>query len=101
MSIINSLTAHFNNSKRNPFTSDKKNKTSNLKIDIIINNTAKIRENDDFNSLNNKNNPKREKKPEKNFIIKKIIIKIKKYKSPNQINITERKRNLNSNFFSY
>ena len=37
----------------------------------------------------------------KDFIIKIIIIKIEKYRSPNQINIIKRGKKLNFNFFNY
>ena len=54
MNIINFFTARFSNSKGNPPNLSKKNKISSLETNIIINNTAKIKENDDFNFLNNK-----------------------------------------------
>ena len=59
MNIISSLTARFNNSKENLFTTSRKNKTSSLKTDIIINNIIKVRGDDDLDSLNSKNNPRR------------------------------------------
>ena len=65
MNIIDSFTARFNNSKGNPVNLDKKNKTSNLKTDVIMNNIIKIKGDNDFDFLNSKNNPKRENKREK------------------------------------
>ena len=59
MSTAGSLTARFNNSKGNPFTTNKKNKTSNLETDVIMDNTVKVRENDDSDFLDNEGNPKR------------------------------------------
>ena len=64
MSIAGSLTARSNNSKGNPPTTGRKDKTSSLKTDIIMNNTAKARENDDPNSSDSKSNPKRGDKRE-------------------------------------
>ena len=59
MSTAGSSTARFNNFKRNPFITNKKNKTSNLETDVIMDNTAKVKKNDDSNSLDNEGNPKR------------------------------------------
>ena len=59
MNIAGSLTAHFNNFKGNPSNLGKRDKTNNLKIDIIIDNTVKAKEDNDFNFLNNKNDLKR------------------------------------------
>ena len=67
MNIIGSLIARFNNFKRNPPTLDRKDKISSLKTNIIMNNTAKARKDDNFNSLNNKSNPKCEDKREGRF----------------------------------
>ena len=44
MNTVSFFTAYFSNVKRNPPNLNKKDKISNLKIDIIINNTVKIRE---------------------------------------------------------
>ena len=51
--------ACFNNSKGNLPNLNKKDKISNLKTNIIMNNTAKIKKNDDFDFLNNKGDLKR------------------------------------------
>ena len=59
MNTAGFLTARSNNSKGNPPITGRKDKTNNLEINIIINNTAKAREDDNPNSLNNKNNPRR------------------------------------------
>ena len=57
----------------------KKNKINNLKINVIINNTAKTKGNDDPNFLNNKDNLKRGNKLKKRFNNKKTIIRIEKF----------------------
>ena len=58
MSIVGSFIARFNNSKKNLSNPNKKNKISNSKIDVIINNIVKIRENDDPDFWNDKGDPK-------------------------------------------
>ena len=90
MNTADFLIARFNNFKGNLFISGKKNKVNSLKINIIINNTAKAREDDNFNFLNNKNNFKRRNKRGKRFYNKKLI-NIRNYGSPNQINIIKKK----------
>ena len=59
MNIADSLIAHFNNSKRNPPTTGRKDKTSSLKTDIIMDNTVKAKKNDDSDSSDSKGNPRR------------------------------------------
>ena len=67
MSIISSFIARLNNSKRNLFNPNKKDKISSLEIDIIMNNIIKAKKNNNFNFLNNKNNFRRGNKREKKF----------------------------------
>ena len=67
MNIIGFFIALLNNSKKNSFNLNKKDKISNLKINIIMDNTVKIRKNNNSNFLNNKNNLKHENKREKRF----------------------------------
>ena len=69
--------------KGNPSNLNKKNKINNLKTNIIINNIVKVRGDDNFDSLNNKNDPKRGNKRRGRFYNKKTLIKIKKYGSLN------------------
>ena len=83
MSIVNFSTARLSNFKGNPFNSNKKNKTSSLKINVIINNTAKIKENDNLNFLNGKNNLRRENKRGGRFYNKNNNNKNKKIRSLN------------------
>ena len=71
MNTINFLIAHFNNFKKNPFILSKKNKINNLKIDVIINNIVKAKENDDFDFLDGESNPKRGTKRSRKFYNKK------------------------------
>ena len=71
MSTADSLIARFNNFKKNSFIIGRKNKISNLKINIIIDNTVKARKDDDFNFLNSKNNLRRGDKRGKKFYDKK------------------------------
>ena len=59
MSTAGSLTARFNNSKGNSPIIGRKDKISSLKINVIINNTAKAREDNDFNFLNSEGNLRR------------------------------------------
>ena len=59
MSTAGSSTARFNNSKGNPPTTGRKDKTSNLETDVIIDNTAKARRDDDPDSLDSESNPRR------------------------------------------
>ena len=59
MNTAGSFTACPNNSKRNSPNLGKKDKTSNLKTNIIINNIVKIRKDNAPDFLNNKNDPKR------------------------------------------
>ena len=87
MSIVSSLIARTNNSKESPLNLNKKDKISNLKIDIIIDNTAKIRGDNDPDFSNNKSDFGREnryrEKPynkENNNRSKKIqVTKLNKY----------------------
>ena len=78
MNIIGSFIARFNNSKGNLFNLNKKNKTNNLEIDIIIHNIIKIRKDDDLDFLDNKNDFKRENKREGRFYNRKNNNKNKK-----------------------
>ena len=78
MSTAGFFIAYFNNSKKNPLNLGKNNKINNLKINIIINNTAKAKKDDNPNFLNNKNNPKRENKRGGKFYNKKNNNKNKK-----------------------
>ena len=59
MNTVGFFTIRFNNFKGNSSNLNKKNKISNLKINIIMNNTAKIRGDDNSDFLNNKNNLRR------------------------------------------
>ena len=59
MNIVGSLTAHSNNPKGNSPTTGRKDKINSLKINIIMDNTVKIRKNDDFNFLDSEDNPRR------------------------------------------
>ena len=59
MNIAGFLTACFNNPKRNSLITGRKDKTNNLKIDVIMNNTAKVRKDDDFNFSDNEGNLRR------------------------------------------
>ena len=87
MNTVNFFTACFNNFKGDPFNASKKNKISSLKINIIIDNTAKIKKNNNFNFLNSEGDFKRGNKREKKFYNKKNddksgkiwIIKLNKY----------------------
>ena len=90
MNTAGFFTARSNNFKRNLFNLSKKNKTNNLKTNIIINNTAKIKRNNDLNFLNNKNNLRRGNKREGKSYNKNNNNKNKKYKSLNQINIIKK-----------
>ena len=83
MNTADSLIIYFNNSKKNPLILGRKNKTSNLKIDIIINNTTKAKKNNNPDFSNNKITPGVKTNKIKNPIIKKKTIKMGKYKSPN------------------
>ena len=67
MNIAGFVIIYFSNFKKNPLNLDKKNKISNLKIDIIINNIIEIRKNDDLNFSNNENDFRRENKRKKRF----------------------------------
>ena len=71
MNTANSFIIRLNNSKGNPPHLSKKDKINNLKTNIIINNTAKTRENNNLNFLNNKNNPRRGNKHRERFYNKK------------------------------
>ena len=71
MSTAGFLIIYFSNFKKNSFNLGKRDKINNLKTNIIINNTVKIRRDDNLNFLNNKNDFKRGNKRRKRFIIKK------------------------------
>ena len=71
MNIVGSSIAYFNNPKRNSLIIGRKDKTNSLKINIIIDNTAKARENDDPDFLNSKSNPRRGDKRGKKLYDKK------------------------------
>ena len=77
MSIIGFDTAYLNNSKGNLFNLGKKDKINNLKINIIINNIAKIRGDNNSDFLNNEDNLQRGNKRGGKPYNKKTIIKIK------------------------
>ena len=62
MNTASSSITYFNNSKKNPPNPGKKNKINSLKINVIMNNTAKIRKNDNPDSSNDENDLKRENK---------------------------------------
>ena len=91
MNTAGSFITRFNNSKKNLFNSGRRDKINNLKITIIMNNTVKTKNNNNLNFLNNERDLKYRNKCKGRFYNKKIIIKIKKYGSLNQINITEKK----------
>ena len=78
MSIVSSFIARFNNFKGNSPNLGKKNKINNLKINIIMNNIVKIREDDNPDFLNNKSDFRRENKREKKLYNKKNNNKNKK-----------------------
>ena len=59
MSTAGSSTARSNNSKGNPPTTGRKDKTSSLKTDVIMDNTAKARGDDDPDSSDSEGNPRR------------------------------------------
>ena len=63
MNTAGSSTARLNNFKGNLFNSGKKNKTSNLETDIIINNIIKARGDDDLNFLDDEGDPRRGGRP--------------------------------------
>ena len=71
MNIISFFTARPNNSKGNSFNLSKKNKINNWKTDIIINNIAKTKKNNNSNFLDGKGDPKRENKRERKLYNKK------------------------------
>ena len=71
MNIVGSLTARSNNPKGNLFIIGKKNKTSSLEINIIINNTTKAKKNDDPDSSDSKGNLRRGDKRGEKFYDKK------------------------------
>ena len=71
MSTADSLIVCSNNPKKNSPIIGRKDKTNNLKINVIINNIAKAKEDDNPNSLDNKGNPKRRDKREERFYDKK------------------------------
>ena len=97
MNTANFSIARFNNIKENLLNLGKKNKTNYLKINIIMDNIAKIRKNNNLNFSNNKDNPKRENKRGKRFYKNNNNNK-KKYGSLNQINIIKK---LNFGSFNY
>ena len=78
MNTAGSSTARFSNFKRNLFNLGKKDKISNLKIDIIMDNTAKIKEDDDSDFLDNEDNFRRGNKRGGRFYNKKNNKKNKK-----------------------
>ena len=78
MNTVNFFIARFNNFKGNPPHLGKKDKISNLKIDVIINNIAKTRRNDDFNFLDSKGDLKRGNKRGRRFYNRKDNNKSKK-----------------------
>ena len=71
MNTAGFFTAYFNNFKGNPPNLSKKDKINNLKTDIIINNTAKAKKNNNPDFLDNKNDLKRGNKREGRFYNKK------------------------------
>ena len=83
MNIADFFIIYFNNFKGNPFNLNKKDKINNLKTDIIMDNIAKIKKNNNLDFLNSESDPKHGNKHKRRFYNKKIIIKIKKYGSPN------------------
>ena len=100
MNIINSFTVRFSNFKGNLFNLDKRNKINSLKINIIINNTAKTKKDDNPDFSDDKDDFKYENKRKKRLYNKKTIIKMRKYGLLNQTNITK-KKHLNFNFSNY
>ena len=66
-----------------------------------MNNTVKARENDNFNFLDNKNNPRRENKREKKPYNKKNNNKNEKVRIAKPNKYYKKKKILNFGFFSY
>ena len=101
MNIINSSTARLSNFKRNLFNLNKKDKINNLKTDVIMNNTVKVRRNNNFNFLNNKGDLKCENKRGKKFYNKENDNKNRKIWIANLDKYYKKKKKLNFDFFNY